>query len=139
MKGPGRPTSSGRLTVPGRHGWGSVIGATRAAWGAVLLVAPGAVLAAVVAPAQQRGRPATIVLRVLGARQLAQAAVERRWPRPRVLALAATVDALHAASGLLLATVDRRWRRGALLDAAVALGFCLVTARTARYQPRSPR
>lgn len=108
----------------------------RAVWGGVLLGAPGAVLSITTRSDPAFLGTARAVLRVLGARQIAQAAVEARWPRPPVLALAAAVDGLHAASGLALAAGDRRWRRPALLDAAVALGFALMTAHHARH-PRS--
>lgn len=105
----------------------------RAVWGGVLLGAPGAVLAVTIRSDPAFLGPARVVLRVLGARQIGQAAVEARWPRPRVLALAAVVDGLHASSGLALAALDPKWRRPALLDAAVALGFALTTARHARH------
>lgn len=108
----------------------------RAVWGTVLLVTPGAVLA--LTTDRVTSGTARSVLRVLGARHLAQAGIERRWPRPRVLVAAAVVDGLHASSGVVLAAADRRWRRSALLDAAVATGFCLATARSARRPSRSP-
>lgn len=105
---------------------------TRAVWGGLLLAAPGAVLAVTVRNDPAFLGPARVVLRVLGARHLVQAGVEARWPRRRVLAFATVVDGLHAATGLALGAADRKWRRPALLDAAVASGFALTTARTAR-------
>ncbi len=103
----------------------------RAVWGGVLLGAPGSVLSLTTGSDPAFLGTARVVLRVLGARQIVQAAVEARWPRRGVLALAATVDGLHAASGLALAAADPGWRRSALLDAAVATGFALTTARRA--------
>ena len=101
--------------------------------GGVLLGAPHAVLGITTRTDQAFLGTARAVLRVLGVRQIVQAAVVTRWPRPLVLGLAAVVDALHAASGLALGTTDRKWRGPALLDAAVALGFALTTARHARH------
>jgi hypothetical protein len=109
----------------------------RAAWGGVLLGAPGSVLSITTRSDPAFLVTARTVLRVLGARHIAQAAVQARWPRPPVLALAAAVDGLHAASGIALAATDPRWRRSALFDAAVALAFALTTARHARRPTRS--
>jgi hypothetical protein len=103
----------------------------RAVWGGVLLGAPGSVLSITTRSDPAFLGTARIVLRVLGARHIVQAAVEARWPRPGVLALAATVDGLHAASGLALAATDPGWRRSALLDATVTIGLALTTARRA--------
>jgi hypothetical protein len=103
----------------------------RAVWGAVLLGVPGTVLSITTRSDPALLGTAKTVLRVLGVRQIAQAAVEVHWPRTGVLALGATADALHAASGLVLAAADPGWRRSALLDAAVALGFAVTTARHA--------
>ncbi|MEN3300643.1 hypothetical protein [Pseudonocardia sp.] len=114
----------------------------RIPWGAVLLLAPGAVLALTTGPDFPCGGAARVVLRILGVRLLLQAGVELRWPRPRVLAVAAAVDGVHAATGVAFGAADRRWRRSALLDAAIAAGCCLATARNAaRVQPsrRPPR
>lgn len=106
----------------------------RIPWGTALLVAPGAVLTLTTGRDATSLRPARVVLRLLGARHLLQAGVEMRWPSPRVLALAATVDGVHAATGVGFAALDRRWRAAGLLDAAIAVGFCLATARSARHR-----
>jgi hypothetical protein len=114
------------MTGPGHGG-------VRAAWGGALLVAPGAVLALTTRSDPAFLGAARTVLRVLGARHLVQAGVELRRPGAAVLGAGAVVDGLHAASGVTLAALDRRWRRSALLDAAVATGFCLATARSAHH------
>jgi hypothetical protein len=102
--------------------------ATRAGWALLLLAVPQVVLG----PAPGRSTEAArVVLRMLGARQLLQAAVSLARPTPWVLALGATADGLHAASALGFAALDHRWRRRALLDAAVASAFCVATARSA--------
>ncbi|MBE1552144.1 hypothetical protein GGC64_006231 [Mycobacterium sp. OAS707] len=63
---------------------------------------------------------ARLVVRILGARHLLQAAVLAASARPLILRLGSVVDALHATSMLGLAAVDDRRRRAALGDAAVA-------------------
>ncbi|MDN5749977.1 MAG: hypothetical protein L0H64_15925 [Pseudonocardia sp.] len=110
----------------------------RVAWGGLLLIAPGAVLAVTIRSDPAFLGTARAVLRVLGARHLVQAGVELTAPRPAVLAVAAVVDGLHAASGLAYGALDPRWRRSALLDAAVAAGFCLSTVRSARHHRPEP-
>ena len=62
-------------------------------------------------------------MRLLGARQVAQAVLTGTRPSHAVLVLGAGVDALHASSMVILALFDRRLRRAALADAFVALGF----------------
>ncbi|GAA3223728.1 hypothetical protein GCM10017691_11010 [Pseudonocardia petroleophila] len=101
----------------------------RAVWGAVLLAAPDAVFVLATRPRSDEPRRARAVLRVLGARHLAQAGLVVLRPGPGVSAVSAAVDGVHAATCLGLAALDRRWRRPALLDAAVAAAFCLATAR----------
>ncbi|MGH9082815.1 MAG: hypothetical protein ACRDY3_00790 [Acidimicrobiales bacterium] len=101
----------------------------RLAWGLGLLAVPARVVRAM------GGTPtpgATRVVRVLGARQVAQALVTYR-DGGRHRFLLAAVDGAHAATALALAAGDRRWRRPALTDAAIAVCFGLVTVRaTAR-------
>jgi hypothetical protein len=92
--------------------------AVRTAWGALLLLAPDPVLRRVAGQRTPDPR-ARAVLRVLGARHLAQAAALPVLPA----GLGAAVDALHAATAAALALLAPRWRRGALLDTAVATGF----------------
>jgi hypothetical protein len=104
----------------------------RGVWGTALLLAPHAVLGAVA-----HGRvPAAAgrVLRALGVRHLAQAALLARRPTAGVFALAAVTDALHASSALAMAAADRRWRTASALDAVVAAGFGLAAARQARVR-----
>lgn len=110
--------------------------AARVVWGALLLTVPDRVLA-VSHSDIPRDDTARWVLRVLGGRHLAQAAIELAWPRPAVRYLGAAVDAIHALTSAGLAVADRRWRRSAVLDAAVASGFALGTGLTAR--PRDSR
>ncbi len=67
------------------------------------------------------------VIRILGARHLAQFAAAQRGHR---LLGGPALDALHAASMLGLAAVSRRYRRSALVSAAGATAFA-VMARAA--------
>ena len=93
----------------------------RLAAGALDLLAPRTVASLELGAAS---RPAdAAVFRVLGARQLAQVALERRtgWR-----ALGVAVDLLHLASMLPVAAVSRRWRRAAL--AQVVGAGALATA-----------
>ncbi|HEX5268241.1 MAG TPA: hypothetical protein VFW24_15855 [Acidimicrobiales bacterium] len=93
----------------------------RAGLGAGQLLCPG--LAARVLAAQHLDDRARRVVRVLGARQVAQAVLTGTRPSHAVLVLGTGVDALHAASMVFLALFDRRLRRAALADAFIALGF----------------
>lgn len=96
-----------------------LVPAARAAYGAALIAAPGAALRA--ATGLSAGCRARWVVRVLGARHLAQAVVTVAAPQPDVLAAGAGVDVCHAASMLALAAADRQVRRAGLTDAVIAL------------------
>lgn len=95
--------------------------ALRLGWGSLLLVRPGAVLAG--AGHADAGEGDRAVARVLGARHLAQAAVQLAMPSPAVRDLGAVVDGLHAASALTLAIASPHWRKTALLDGTLAGTF----------------
>jgi hypothetical protein len=75
----------------------------RTLYGLGLLMTPAGTLSAL--ERSPLDRPAVVVARVLGARQLVQAAVLRRYPTPSGVLGGAGVDAAHAASMLALA----RW------------------------------
>jgi len=98
------------------------LGAVRAGWGALQLVAPGLVAGRLGLEMDHRAR---VVARVLAARQLVQAAVTAAVPTAEVRRLGIGVDALHAASMVALATVDSRRRKIALADAVVAIAFAI--------------
>jgi hypothetical protein len=63
------------------------------------------------------------VAQVLGIRHLIQAALTAAVPEPAALAIGGQVDAVHAASMLLLAAVSRAGRRAALTDALTEAAF----------------
>ncbi len=98
-----------------------LIAAARAGYGAALLWSPGPLTQAAAGRATGPGPRTTA--RVLGVRQLLQAAVTGGDPSPRGLRLGAATDAAHAASMAALAVTDRRWRRAALIDALAATTF----------------
>jgi hypothetical protein len=101
--------------VTGADGARRLLPAARASYGVALVLAPGPVI--YLATGSFPGRRARRVARVLGVRHLIQAAISSLAPLPGVLAAGAAVDAVHAASMLVLATADRGSRRAALTDA----------------------
>ena len=102
----------------------------RAVLGVAHLLFPG--LAAQLLVRRPLGDRARRVIRVLGARQLAQALATGEEPTVAVLLLGAEVDVAHAASMVALALFCRRWRRAGLADALVATGLASVGAAAAR-------
>lgn len=112
------------------------LAALRAGYGAIQLAAPGC-------SAEQRlggplGPGALRVVRVLGARQLAQAGLCVPAPTPTLLALGAGVDAAHALSMAALALAGRRWRRPAMVSGLIAAAFAVAGARAARRASAHP-
>jgi hypothetical protein len=95
----------------------------RAAYGTALILAPGGTIR--LATGRVPGRRTCQVARLLGLRHLAQTALTAVAPRPAVYAAGGLVDAVHAASMLLLAAVDRSGRgpRAALTDALAEAAF----------------
>jgi hypothetical protein len=107
----------------------------RSGLGAVYLVAPEWIPVLLGVRLDRRAR---LVLRVLGARHLIQAGVVSSAPaRGRALAVGCGVDAIHAASMVLLAAVDRRRRRLAVADAGVAGAFAATGWRAAHRSAES--
>ncbi len=97
----------------------SALVVTRATVGAVELALPEAT-------ARCRGgrwrfdRQTTLVVRLLGGRQLGQALMMYLAPDVPVAAAGAVVDGIHAMSMVALALLSSRWRRAALAEAAMA-------------------
>lgn len=87
----------------------------RALYGAVQLAAPAPILD------RRDSPPVRWMVRVLGARHLAQAAITAPWPTPAVLAVGAQVDLLHAGTMLVAAAVSSERRVRPLADAGVAV------------------
>jgi len=93
----------------------------RAAYGTALILAPDRTIR--LATGRAPGRRTRRVARLLGARHLAQTALTAVAPRPAVFAAGGQVDAVHAASMLLLAAVGDSGRRAALTDALAEAAF----------------
>ncbi len=109
-----------------------LLSASRVGWGLLLMTAPRVPLAALdpegtLPPAMRR------VVRVLGARHLAQGLLTGWRPSPLLLALGAGADALHAASALVYGAARSEQRRPATLDASIATALAVTSAvRAAR-------
>jgi hypothetical protein len=106
-----------------------VLDVTRGLYGAALLVRPTAlcrVLHVDVPSTELR-----LVMRVLGARHLAQAIVVPIVDSDVTRALGAVADVLHGATDLLYARWRRGRRTGAEFDAVVAASFAVANAALA--------
>lgn len=96
----------------------------------VYLLAPQWIPSAMSVRVDHRAR---VVVRILGARYLAQAVMISSAPRtPFAPAIGAAVDVIHASSMVALAAVDQRRRRLALADAGAATVFAAAGWRSAR-------
>jgi hypothetical protein len=95
--------------------------ALRGAYGVALCCAPGTLIR--LAGGADAGQPARAVGRLLGARQIVQAAVSAAFPAPAVLALGAETDVLHSASMIALAALSPPRRRLGLTESLIAAGF----------------
>jgi hypothetical protein len=99
----------------------------RAAWGAVLVSSPSRALSRAGHPSPSR--TARTVVRVLGARHLAQAGVEL-IPHSRTVSVAGgVVDSLHSLSDVAVAALSPRWRTAAACDAVLAASFAFIGYR----------
>ncbi len=94
---------------------------TRGVAGAALVVAPGAMLRNVLRTGDDT--TSVFVARVLGARQVAQAALSGMEPSPEVLAMGVWVDLAHAATATGLAAVDHTRAVAGAVNAVTALGW----------------
>jgi hypothetical protein len=90
----------------------------RAGWAVALLVAPRYVMTNVHNVGVDRR--SIVIARILGARQLTQAALSGVRPSPEVLAMGVWVDAVHAITALGLAVLDRSRARAGMTDTAIA-------------------
>lgn len=105
----------------------------RASYGLALLSVPGPMIRAMTgAPVASRS---LAVARVLGARQLAQAAICGLAPTRRLIAAGAAVDGLHGASMLALAGAEPRLRRALLAETVIAAALTSATAAILHRQP----
>jgi hypothetical protein len=93
------------------------LAALRCVEAAALLTRPGTIGRAI---AGRDPVPAAWVLRLLGARMLAQGAVELAWPVRAVVRTGSVVDATHAASMIGAAAALPTYRRAAVASAVIA-------------------
>ncbi len=104
----------------------------RAVWGAILLLAPRALL-------ERIGRPSPGVIRaarLLGARQLAVVVILSRRSRQAPPRWPGIVDVVHGASMLALAASSRRVRREAIASAGAA-GLLASWTEIERWRARA--
>lgn len=112
-----------------RRGGGLVAALALAGWGAVLLIDPEVAVQAVCGDGP---RPPTWIVRVLGARRLAQELLVISLPRRETALAAAGTDTLHLASMLAACALVPEHRRAALTTAGIAAGSAAVTLAAAR-------
>ncbi len=105
----------------------------RVAWGAALLLAPGRVLRAL--PHQQIDRRARVFARVLGARDVAQAALIARRPTRGWILAGVAVDATHATTMVALALLRPGRRKLALANLMTASAFAIAGVHQATGRP----
>ncbi|HET7324110.1 MAG TPA: hypothetical protein VFJ06_07255 [Halococcus sp.] len=101
----------------------------RALYGALLLVAPEAVIRTV---ADDPSKRTATVGRILGVRHLLQAFTIGRSESRGWLLVGVLVDISHALSMVAIAALSPNYRRLAALDAIVASGWALTGAWTTR-------
>ena len=110
--------------------YAALLAGVRAAYGAVQLLLPAW------SAEQLLGGPIELPglagVRVLGARQLAQAGLSVAAPTAPILRLGAGTDAAHALSMAALALADPKWRRPALVSGLTATVFAVGGALAAR-------
>ncbi|MCU1606191.1 MAG: hypothetical protein JWP46_2656 [Modestobacter sp.] len=111
-----RALAPGRNRTDRRRATRTVSGVL-AAWGVVQLARPGQLVRTL---SPDRPGPRLWVVRLLGARMLAQHALVITAPDRPVVALSATVDGIHAATMLLTAATMPAYRRASLVSAGVA-------------------
>lgn len=101
----------------------------RAAYGAVLLLAPDSLVEDVAGA--ETGTAFSVLRRILGIRHLLQAFVLRDSDRSLTLGVGAGTDLLHAATLLPFVALDGSKRRVYVADFLVEIAFALVDVRSA--------
>lgn len=101
------------------------VGAGSALYGALLLTAPAAAVAAVGGALTP---PPSGIVRVLGARQIGQGAVQLLRPAASTVVAGAAVDGLHALTMVAAAVRWPRYRRVAVASGAVAVASLLLSS-----------
>ena len=109
----------------------------RAAYGAVQLLLPAYSAEQLLGGPLES--PGLAGVRMLGARQLAQAGLSVAAPTAPLLRLGAGTDAAHALSMAALALAGPKWRRPALVSGLTATAFAVGGALAARQATRNER
>ncbi len=99
------------------------LGAARGLWGLICLLRPDEVARVA---GSRPDRHATMFTRVLGGRELLQAAATAATPTVNVVRVGIAVDLTHALTMAALARTDPIRRRPALLNALAATGWALL-------------
>jgi hypothetical protein len=108
-----------------RGGSRTLVLAARVLYGCALIAAPRVALGGSAAADDAAAR---VFARLLGARNLLEAALLARHPSPRTYRIGASIDALHAASMIPLAVLDRRRRGPATASGLAGASFALAAA-----------
>jgi hypothetical protein len=103
--------------------------ALRYGYGAGLLIMPAQLARLTRASLDHR---TTTVARILGARELLQAELLRRYPSARCQLAGTGIDAVHSTSMGALAVIDARQRRLVLHSAATSAAFATASIAVAR-------
>lgn len=127
-----RVTAPGRAAVDRRRVTRAVSGVL-AVWGLAQLAFPER-LVQLLSP--DRPEPRTWVVRLLGARMLAQHILVVVAPVRPVVGLSAAVDAVHAASMLAVAATSPSYRRVSLVSAGIAGAAAVAGALAAPQAQR---
>lgn len=115
----------------------ALLAGVRAAYGAVQLLLPAYSAEQLLGGALKP--PGLAVVRVLGARQLAQAGLSTAIPTAPLLTLGAGTDAAHALSMAALALADPKRRRPAMVSGLTATAFAVGGALVARRATHDER
>lgn len=103
----------------------------RASWGTALLLSPSSVICA--ATNASADGPTRTVARILGARQLVEAALTGRRHYQGAILVGAAVDATHAATFAAVALIRPDRRRLALTNVATATAFAVAGLLESRW------
>lgn len=114
----------------------AILSSARAGYGTIQLGLPACSAEALLGGPLDRW--ASLVVRILGARQLSQAVLSGAAPSKAVLSLGVEVDTLHALTMAVLAAGDRRWRRAAGASALSAAAFALGGVLATRHANPAP-
>ena len=105
------------ISRPGRRDATRLLGGATAATGAALLIWPQALIGRLAGGPR---RQETIVVQILGGRQALQGCAQIAYPAVDLVLAGIAVDAMHAASMVILAALWPRYRQSAFASALIA-------------------